>query len=147
MLNSTHTPIKDIQRTRRENAEITSFRSEEYGYSLDCLTSIEEIEAIKSEWLALERDSMEPFTYFQCFDWCHQWCLNMFDQDTINREAVLRVYVLRCDGAAVMILPMMTVKTRTSARILTFLTDPMQQYANALVDRQRISEKTGRRHL
>lgn len=125
--------------------EVGSFRNGVHLFRLYCLKDIEEIRAAKNEWQALEQTSTEAFTYFQSFDWCYTWCVNRFEHDSLHRQAELYIYLLRCDDAVVLIWPMMAVKTRVGARILTYLTDPLGQYANLLIDRRRVSDDVGSR--
>lgn len=125
-------------------AEIASMQSAGVHYSLHCLTSVEEIQAIRDDWKGLEQYSPDPFSYFQSFDWCFQWCLSKLEQDRTDRETSLCVYVLRHQDSIVMIWPMMEIKTRIGARILTFLTDPLSQYSSILADHKLVCKETGR---
>lgn len=126
------------------STKIASLHFSDNAYSLHCLTSVEHIQEIQSEWVELELKSSEHFGYFQSFDWCYQWCLSKLAQDIRDREAALRIYALRSKEGLVMIWPMMELKTRIGAKILTFLTDPLAQYSNILVDRAIVSEEMAR---
>ncbi len=114
-------------------------------YRLACLGNQDEVRRLKADWQALEQASKEPFTYFQSYDWCSEWCAaNIRDRDG-SREHQLHLYTLRRDGKLVMVWPMMAIKSRLGARLLTFLTEPLGQYANILVDRSQVSEKMGQK--
>lgn len=127
-----------------DTSKIASLHFGDNGYSLHCLSSLEEIQNIKSHWIELEQNNTNNLCYFQSFDWCHQWCVTKLARDIIEREAALRIYVLMNENAVVMILPMMELKTRFGAKILTFIADPLAQYSNVLVDQEQVSKEVGR---
>lgn len=123
---------------------ITEFAENARTYRLTCLKTHDAVRQLKADWQALERASKEPFTYFQGYDWCSEWCArNISDRDG-SCEHELYLYTLRCDSTLVMIWPMMAIKSRMGVRLLTFLTEPLGQYANVLVDRSEVSEKAGK---
>ena len=136
-------PNQPSRQTGENAAAFAYFNMEGRDFHLACLTSTEQIRAIKPQWQKLEQNNAERFAYFQSFDWCYLWCISKFETDRIVREAELCVYVLRCGDDLVMIWPMMKVKTRIGAKILAFVTDPLDQYANVLVDRAVVSAKIG----
>ena len=125
--------------------ELASLRSGGNDYSLHCLTGVGEIQAIREAWKRLEQTNPDPFSYFQSFDWCFQWCLSKLEQDRTDRQTTLCVYVLSHQDSIVMIWPMMEIKTRIGARILTFLTDPLSQYSNILADHKHVSNEMARK--
>lgn len=134
----------NFQPPRHPIVEIASICADGCDYQLIQLVSIEQILSIKPQWRALEQATSDRFDYFQSFDWCYQWCLTKFGQDRKFRDAELSIYALRCDDTIVMIWPMMVVKTRIGAKILTMLTDPLEQYANVLFDKKQVSAAVGR---
>lgn len=124
--------------------EIASFIRKDGAYRLDCLTKLDGIADAEDDWRSLERASGESFIYFQSFDWCYRWCVQSMDRDISARSPQPSIFTLRRDGELVMIWPMMLVRSRIGLRILTFLTEPLSQYANVIVNRELISEKFGR---
>jgi CelD/BcsL family acetyltransferase involved in cellulose biosynthesis len=100
---------------------------------LECRETLDDLQALRQEWQALERRSPEPFSYFQSFDWCMTWC-RAFLSDAPGNAACPKVYVLWEDGQCLMIWPLMTRRLSPAVTVLVPLTAPMNQYATLLYD-------------
>ena len=109
---------------------------------LECLETLDELEALKDVWQGLEERCPEPFGYFQSFDWCLSWCRVFLAPE--KTEVRARVYVLWDGPACVMIWPMMSRRISPAITLLVPLTASMNQYSTLLYDPARFDRDAGR---
>ena len=114
-------------------------------YQVNCLASLKEIQTIKDDWEALEKNSAEAFQYFQTYQWCYNWCETFSNADDNQRPEKIMVYTLTVNGKIAIICPLMARRQGSGLRILTMLTDPLGQYANIIVNHSLVDEGLGRR--
>lgn len=122
-----------------------NFLVEGNQYILDCISDIDAIGDLGPEWKSLERNHCEPYSYFQSYDWCYQWCKIYGQQIDGNSAQDIKIYVLRRNGELIMVWPMMIAKSRAGIRNLTFLTEPHGQYGNVILNRRLFSTDVGKR--
>ncbi|MEM9277647.1 MAG: GNAT family N-acetyltransferase [Pseudomonadota bacterium] len=108
----------------------------EFHYELRNYSGIAQISALQKDWRALESVSSEGFDYFQTFDWCHGWCKEFTQQDENNSSSSIpSVYALFANNKAVMIWPLMKVRSRNGLSFLETLSMPLGQYSNLLFEK------------
>lgn len=110
---------------------------------LECRETLDDLDALQAVWQALERRCPEPFTYFQGFDWCRNWCRAFLSGET-GDPLRPRVYVLWDGPDCLMIWPLMARRVSPAITILVPLTAPMNQYATLLHDPARFDLALGR---
>jgi CelD/BcsL family acetyltransferase involved in cellulose biosynthesis len=125
------------------NAWTAQIASNGRSLDLECLESLEELEALREDWQALERRCPEPFAYFQSFDWCSRWCASFLTGED-KADVQLKVYVLRDGGDCVMVWPLMARRVAAAVTVLVPLSAPMNQYAALLYDPDRFDLSLGR---
>ncbi len=109
---------------------------------LECRESLEDIQDLKRDWQTLENRCPEPFTYFQSFDWCMNWCRAFMGAE--KTEVRPRVYTLWDGADCVMIWPLMSRRVSPAITLLVPLTAQMSQYATLLYDPSRLDLALGR---
>ena len=110
---------------------------------LECRETLDDLDALQAVWQALERRCPEPFTYFQGFDWCRNWCRAFLSGET-GDPLRPRVYVLWDGPDCLMIWPLMARRVSPAITILVPLTAPMNQYDTLLHDPARFDLSLGR---
>ncbi|MEP3278615.1 MAG: GNAT family N-acetyltransferase [Stappiaceae bacterium] len=123
--------------------DIGVLQHSEKFYRLECISSIEAIEAIEADWRKLEQSDDEPFTYFQSYNWCYDWCVKQYKNNPGHGIAQAKIYALWCDARLLMLWPMMAKRSYFGIKVLTFLTEPLGQYGNILVDRTQVPLELG----
>jgi CelD/BcsL family acetyltransferase involved in cellulose biosynthesis len=93
------------------------------------LTTLEEIDALRSEWNALEARTPEA-TGFQSFAWCRGWVAASL---AAGRPAQPRIVVVREGGRLVMLWPLQ-IETLLGAYVARWLGEPMTQYGDILAE-------------
>ena len=139
MQNPLRKPARKSSAGLPSETAVAAFVSGSDQYSLRCLKTDEAVDAFREEWKRLELESAEPFSAFQGTDWCTAWLRSRQHQQQLDQSEP-HVFVLRKNGDAVLVWPAMIVTSRTGARLLTMLTDPLAQYANVIVDRKAVSQ-------
>ncbi|MEO0329952.1 MAG: GNAT family N-acetyltransferase [Pseudomonadota bacterium] len=117
------------------NSGSTTFNVFEYeGQECELIScqSIESIQSIKDDWLRLEANSGEVFTYFQTYDWCFNWCSKFTEKTDTGPQ--IQVFLLKVNGQTALIWPMMQEKTSGDILVLRSLTESLGQYCNWLYD-------------
>jgi CelD/BcsL family acetyltransferase involved in cellulose biosynthesis len=109
---------------------------------LECRESLEDIQDLKRDWQTLETRCPEPFTYFQSFDWCMNWCRAFMGAE--KTEVRPRVYTLWDGADCLMIWPLMSRRVSPAITLLVPLTAQMSQYATLLYDPSRLDLALGR---
>ena len=102
-------------------------------YSLECLSSLEDIQALETDWVRLEQSCPEPYTYFQSFDWCLNWSRVYIGENEAKSKSP-RIFVVRREGEAILIWPLMVSRGKLGVRILTSLSEPVGQYSHVIYD-------------
>ncbi len=125
------------------NASALIFDKGGASYSLNCLTSTEQMWLISDEWKQLERHANQQFIYFQSFDWCYNWCNSFANNEDQNRNLEIRIYTLRKNDELILIWPMMIVNSGSGMKSLTFLTEPLGQYSNIIFDPDQFTLEIG----
>ena len=97
-----------------------------FARRIDILRSVADIEAIESEWRALEAATPEA-TGFQSFDWCRSWM--RADADGRDRWRIVAVR----DGARLVALWPLQRDRMLGARVVRWLGEPWTQYGDVLV--------------
>jgi len=111
---------------------------------LECHEDIDAITQIRDEWQNLQNTCDEKFTYFQTHDWCLQY-YKQFSSDINNKHCPLpQVFILRLEGEAIMLWPMMRIQSRTGLKILTTATEPLGQYSSLLYDAKKFDITLGK---
>ena len=113
------------------------------NYSLNCLTSIEQMRLISNEWKQLERQANQQFIYFQSFDWCYNWCISFANNEDQNKNPKIKIYTLRKNDQLILIWPMMVVNSGPGLKSLIFLTEPLGQYSNIIFDPDHLTREIG----
>lgn len=111
---------------------------ENKSYYLECVSSVQELEALESDWLRLEQACPEPYTYFQSFNWCLNWC-RVYLADSSTPDTKPQIFVLRDEQQVVLIWPLMETRRAFSVKILTSLSEPLGQYSHVIYDQNRVS--------
>jgi len=101
----------------------------------------------EKEWLSLETECTEDFTYFQNYNWCIEYYKQFADDLTNKHCPIPQVFVLRRDKKPIMIWPLMRIQSRVGLKILATATEPLGQYANLLFDQTQFDEIIGKRAL
>lgn len=96
-----------------------------------CVDSLAAMDAIGSDWQALERRAADSLAYFQSYDWCRSWCAHYAGG---AGRAGIRVYAGYLGDRLVIVWPMMLTGDRYAVRKLVALTEPHCQYGNILID-------------
>ena len=95
------------------------------------VTDLENLLALKDDWNRLEAEAGAAHNFFQSFTWCSAWARAYL---TEGGDAWLRTIVGRRHGKVVMIWPLMVVRHGPLC-ILKWLSDPVAQYGDVLVDK------------
>ncbi len=99
------------------------------AWRVQVLRSVDEIEPFEPHWLALERETSDPFAAFQSYSWCIAWakafCTGKGGAPQPHIFAVYR------NEELVALLPMMS-QTRAGVRVLSLFGEPHSQIAGAL---------------
>lgn len=90
--------------------------------------SVEGFLALEADWRRLEAETQTP-CLFQSWDWCDNYIRHTIDMQQPLR---LRILTLRHGPALVALLPL-CVQTNKTARVVTGLTEPFQQYTEMLL--------------
>ncbi len=114
-----------------------------HEYKFECLTSTRQMAAIEKDWKQLEQTCAQPYIYFQSFDWCYTWCVEMEKSTPEVSPLNIRVFTLWRDGKLVFIMPMMITGSAPGIRCLTFLSEPHGQYGNAICEREKLPPEIG----
>ncbi len=124
---------------------VSHFEFEGKKYQLSNFPTLSSLRSLKHDWQALEKASQESFDYFQSYDWCANWAESFLDEKGKSEDYALSIYVLRDSEDMIMLWPfMISVAGFGGVTLQEPLTDPLGQYANVLVDRERVSVKLGR---
>lgn len=111
---------------------------------LECLESIEAMSEIKDEWQALEKSNKEAFAFFQTYNWCVEYH-RQYSDDMSNKHCPLpQVFVLWHGSKAIMIWPLMRIKSRTNLKLLVSATEPLGQYTNILFEPSHFNAELGK---
>lgn len=113
-------------------------------YALECYETVAAIKSIEENWLSLEAECTEDFTYFQTYNWCIEYYKQFADDITNKHCPIPQVFILRNSGKPIMIWPLMRIQSRTGLKILTTATEPLGQYANLLFDKAHFDETLGK---
>lgn len=116
-------------------------------FTLECYESVSTIYSLEKEWLSLETECTEDFTYFQNYNWCIEYYKQFADDLTNKHCPIPQVFVLRRDKKPIMIWPLMRIQSRVGLKILATATEPLGQYANLLFDQTQFDEIIGKRAL
>jgi len=138
------TPIHLAENIDKER-ETLRFSSNGNSYVLECLTSIEQMQQVASEWKCLEKKSEDHSIYFQSYDWCYKWCVSFASKDEGNPQHQMKIYILRSNDELIMVWPMMLVKSRANINKLTFLSSPHAQYSNIIYNKELFSVDVGKK--
>lgn len=98
---------------------------------METITDLEGLIALKDDWERLEAESGAAHNFFQSFIWCSAWAQVYL---TAGGDTWLRTIVGRRHGKVVMIWPLMVVRHGPLC-ILKWLSDPVAQYGDVLVER------------
>jgi len=98
---------------------------------MDTVTDLDGLLALKDDWDRLEIEAGAPHNFFQSFTWCSAWARAYL---TEGGDTWLRTVVGRRHGKVVMIWPLMVVRLGPLC-ILKWLSDPVAQYGDVLVER------------
>lgn len=116
-------------------------------FVLECYENVYAIQSLEEDWLTLEAECKEDFTYFQSYNWCIEYYKQFADDVTNKHCPIPQVFVLRHNQKPVMIWPLMRIQSRTGLKILTTATEPLGQYANLLFDHVQFDETLGKQVL
>ena len=97
------------------------------GFSVDAVTTLAGLDALESDWRALEEAHGRDIHFFQGFGWCHAWAHTCLDE----RCESLCILTMRQGGQLVVLWPLMVAR-RGPLRILRWLSDPYSQYGDVL---------------
>lgn len=136
MLNKTSEMIKGYQYVATLN---------EHGRRLElqCLETLEALDAFEEEWNTLAALHSEGSSCFQTFRWCREYH-QQFSKDMTNRHSPLpQIFVLREETRPIMIWPLMKINSRTGLKLLTCSTEPIGKYTAVLHDASSFDETIG----
>lgn len=129
---------------------ISAFEHAGKRYSLECVNTREGMQDMQSEWIALETQCNEKYTYFQTFDWCMKW-INAYGSESSDQKLdVPQIFILRDADASseddvLMIWPLFKTKSRAGIKVLITLGEPQGQYSGILYDPNRFSVELGKK--
>lgn len=103
-------------------------------YTIECLENSGDIKGLEADWIRLEKECPEPYTYFQSFDWCLNWCKVYVGNGTSSTAKRPQVFVVRQEGEAVLIWPLMISRRCLGVTVLTSLSEPVGQYSHVIYD-------------
>jgi CelD/BcsL family acetyltransferase involved in cellulose biosynthesis len=103
-----------------------------FGYSVETVSTLESLDALRPEWLALEAVSPAA-AVFQSFPIVRLWAKHFLGQ---KRGANLNVAVVREAGRAVLIFPT-AISGPSALRVARIAGDPIAQYSELLLDPSR----------
>ncbi len=92
------------------------------------------MEALEPAWRALENQTPQAFTYFQTYDWCHQWMKTFGSVDDKDSKPQPRIFTASEHGKPVLIWPLMVEQGPMGLNTLTWLSWPHAQYGNVLAE-------------
>lgn len=101
------------------------------GYTLDVVSDLASLLALKTDWERLEADAGAAHNFFQSFTWCSAWAEAYL---STSGDTWLRTIVGRRHGDVVMIWPLMVVRHGPLC-ILKWLSDPVAQYGDVLIEK------------
>ncbi|MGI9415437.1 MAG: GNAT family N-acetyltransferase [Hyphomicrobiales bacterium] len=101
------------------------------GYTLDVVTDLDGLIALKDEWERLETEAAAAHNFFQSFTWCSAWARAYL---AASGDTWLKTIVGRRHGETVMIWPLMVVRHGPLC-VLKWLSDPVAHYGDVLVER------------
>lgn len=93
-----------------------------------CITTLQELEALRADWLALEAACNDSSLVFQSHDWCHAWASAFLGEPGSPQLCIVTV---RQSGKLVALLPAM-ICVESGPRILRVLSEPFAQYGGIL---------------
>lgn len=97
---------------------------------LHWIETLDDLLALRSDWQRLENAAASPQNFFQSFTWCSVWASVYLDG---TGNIALKTLVARANGAVAMIWPLMVVR-HGAVTILKWLSDPIGQYGDVLID-------------
>jgi CelD/BcsL family acetyltransferase involved in cellulose biosynthesis len=97
------------------------------GLRLQTLGSYQDVVNAADSWIALDRLTTAPNSFFQSYAWCKNWI-----EHHAGREHHPVVFMVTRSGKTVAILPMMLSKVWGVVNLLRPLGEPHTQYANVL---------------
>ena len=112
--------------------------------TLQCISSMEGMLALKQDWQRLEKLCPDPYTYFQSYNWCIEWCKKFANFKRTDKCNVPQIYILRKKAEMIMLLPLMRSQSKLKATLLMPLSTPLSQYSNLLFDPAEFSAATGK---
>jgi CelD/BcsL family acetyltransferase involved in cellulose biosynthesis len=95
------------------------------------VTSLAGIDALRDEWLSLERRHRGELAYFQTFDWCRNWVACIA---TSLPAVTPRIICIWKASRLIALVPTMVSRVAGGARVLGPLGEPHTQYAGMLTD-------------
>jgi len=124
--------------------QLSNLEVDDRVFTLECYETILAIHTIEEDWLSLEAECEEDFTYFQNYNWCIEYYKQFADDVTNKHCPIPQVFVLRHEHKPIMIWPLMRIQSRTGLKILTTATEPLGQYSNLLFDQTHFDETLGK---
>ena len=100
------------------------------GCSLSMVTTLRSLARLEPNWRALGEQCAVAPNVFQCFDWAKCWCETYAQPDSPNE---IHIVIGRRNNDVVFIWPMMR-KKHHGLHILTWLSHPIGQYGDLLID-------------
>jgi CelD/BcsL family acetyltransferase involved in cellulose biosynthesis len=95
------------------------------------VTSLAGIDALRDEWLSLERRHRGELAYFQTFDWCRNWVACIA---TSLPGITPRIICIWKASRLIALIPAMVSRVAGGVRVLKALGEPHTQYAGMLTD-------------
>jgi CelD/BcsL family acetyltransferase involved in cellulose biosynthesis len=93
-----------------------------------CITTLQELEALRTDWQALEAACNDSSLVFQSHDWCSAWAATFLDD---VKAPELCIATVRQSGKLIAVLPAM-ICVGSGPRILRVLSEPFAQYGGLL---------------
>jgi CelD/BcsL family acetyltransferase involved in cellulose biosynthesis len=97
------------------------------------ISSLSELDSLRSDWTSLESRCHSPISVFQSFDWINEWS-KIYSSPSGDDPASIQIMIGRKGTKLVFVLPLMLRRVQ-GIKILTLLTDPHAQYGDMLCDR------------
>ena len=95
------------------------------------ISSVRSLRVLAEKWRELERNSLNPISVFQSFDWVLAWCETY---EELAPEIELHIIAGYDEDRLVFLWPLMKYK-RSGFRVLSWLTEPFGQYGDVLCAR------------
>ncbi|MEP0518787.1 MAG: GNAT family N-acetyltransferase [Hyphomicrobiales bacterium] len=131
--------------TSRAQTPIYEAIAKQGDVQVQIVTDLAGIEALETDWRALEAKVADGLSYFQGYDWCYRWIKSFITHsNTSDDTAELCLFTVRRSDKIAAIFPLVRITKSFGIKTIRTLGEPLAQYANILIDTDLLSIQEAR---